>query len=98
MFTWERWGNGEVQVLIREPEEMAKFLDMVRANGYRVQADTSTYISQISRQRGVYLYFSTRFNGVFIRYNGRLDSIDFNEIGSFYEMPTPIDLINFLEE
>lgn len=96
MFTWERWGNGEVQVLIREPGEMAEFLDMVRANGYRVQASESDYMSLISK--GVYVYFSTHFNGTYVRYDRRIDSIAFSEIGSFYEMPTSTDLMSFLEE
>lgn len=98
MFTWERWGNGEVQVLIREPGEMAEFLDMVRANGYRVQTSNSDYISLIDPKKGVYVYFNTNYNGTYVSYNRHIDSIDFNEIGSFYEMPTSTELISFLEE
>ena len=97
MFTWERWSNGEVEVLIREPEEMAEFLDMVRANGYHVQTSNSDYISLIS-EKGIYVYFNASYNGTYVRYDRRIDSISFNEIGSFYEMPTSTDLMSFLEE
>lgn len=98
MFTWERWGNGEVQVLIREPEEMAEFLDMVRANGYYVQTSDSDYISLINPGKGIYVYFNPSFNRTYVRYNRHIDSIEFNKIGSFYEMPTSTDLMSFLEE
>ena len=97
MFTWERWGNGEVEVLIREPEEMAEFLDMVRANGYYVQTSNSDYISLVSGE-GVYVYFNASYNRTYVRYNSRVDSIDFNEVGDSYEMPTSTDLMNFMEE
>lgn len=105
MFTWERWVSGETKVFIRTLEEMIAFLAMMEADGYgycsRDSAHTFIEIMQEVEEEGqlegIHIFFNPRHNGMFAYINDDIkDVVYFDKI--YKEMPTPTDLMSFLEE